>query len=497
MARGQNIFSRVFNKPQLITLESFQPIVDYLADPQRASALKLSKPVEQEKLLRSDFDSEEAYNNRRLKRMGINPETMVGYLEIKDTLVNRSGQLNADCMELTSYEGLKQTFKAQVAEGIKHCVLMVDSGGGEAYGCFEAANSVQKLAKENGVKLTAYVDGMAASAAFAWTVIADEVIANPMAQVGSVGVVVQLYNNSRMLKDMGIDRSFVYAGGNKIPFDANGEFTEKFISDLQDSVNKSYSKFVSHVATHMNLSEDAVKDTQASVYDADVALQKGFVHKLMEIDEFEDYISPKATSTNTVYFNNTADASASLEHNKETLTMTEQVIETPVEQALDTIVETVEQALDVTTEGQEQVLTVEGLQAQLSDLQANFDAEKQTLTAQLADFQAKLGTANEQLAQAQKALSDYKEEVQQKARLAQLEAVFGKDSEKPKEYATIFASLDDVAFGKVLQGFATSVEQLEASLEEVGSAAPVEAVTQTAEDITLEVARKKKAARTQ
>ena len=96
MARGQNIVSKVFNKPQLITLEGLQPIVDYLADPQRSALLKLAKQEESKPLLRVDFNSDEDYRERRLKRIGINPNTMVATLEIKDTLVNREGQSNAD-----------------------------------------------------------------------------------------------------------------------------------------------------------------------------------------------------------------------------------------------------------------------------------------------------------------------------------------------------------------------------------------------------------------
>lgn len=470
MARGQNIVSKVFNKPQLITLEGLQPIVDYLADPQRSALLKLAKQEESKPLLRVDFNSDEDYQERRLKRIGINPNTMVATLEIKDTLVNREGQLNADCMELTSYEGLKKTFKAQVDEGISHCVLMVDSSGGESYGCFEAANYVQKLAKENSVKLTAYVDGLSASAAFAWTAIADEVIANPMSQIGSVGVVVQLYNNNRMLKEIGIDRSFVFAGGNKIPFNADGDFTEKFINDLQESVNKSYEKFVNHIATHRNMSVQAVRDTQASVYDADVALTIGFVDKLMEVEDFENYLSMNS-SNNTVYFNNTVEQSTTLKHNKETQTMSEQNV-------------------------QEQVASVEELTAQL----ATATIDKQSLETQVAKLQGDLSKVQSDLSasvlakeHAEAELTKFKADAAHNARVEQLANVFGADSEKPQMYATMFASLDAEAFGKVVSDFQASVKTQEQSMEEVGHSASASAIAETPEEMLLKQAQARKA----
>lgn len=500
MARGQNLLSKVFNKPLLITASDLQPIADYLSNPERVASLKFETSIEQLPQL-ANYENESLYKQAVLEHYDINPQTMTGVLNIDGVLVNREGQMNSQCVELTSYQGLKRRFEAQVAQGMKSCVLMISSGGGDAFGAWSTANYVKKVARENNVKLTTFINGSACSAAYVWAVVADEIVSHPMGQAGSIGVLVQLYNDSKYLENLGVARSFVYAGGNKIPFDKNGDFTDKFISDLQKSVDSTYKKFVNHVVAHRNLTEQQVIDTNASVFDAEDAIKLGLIDKIMELEDFEiEYgLKTKTQATGNGAFLQTNKPVETMNNhlNKETLTMTEQVIETPVEQALEATVEVVEKALDVATEGQEQVLTVEGLQAQLSDLQANFDTEKQTLTAQLADVQTKLASANDQLAQAQKALSDYKEEVQQKARLAQLENVFGKDSEKPKEYASIFASLDDVAFGKVLQGFSTSVEQLEASLEEVGSSAPVEAVSQTAEDITLEVARKKKAARTQ
>ena len=55
MARGQNINSMVFNKPLLVTLDSLQPITDYLSNPERVANLKLEKPKEEVLLGLSDF----------------------------------------------------------------------------------------------------------------------------------------------------------------------------------------------------------------------------------------------------------------------------------------------------------------------------------------------------------------------------------------------------------------------------------------------------------
>src|SRR5699024_3484405 len=76
-------------------------------------------------------------------------------------------------------------------------------------------------------------------------------------------------------------------GGNKIPFGKDGSFTEKFISDLQSSVDKTYSKFVNHVVTNRDLTEQQVIDTQASVFDPEDALTLGLIDRVMELEDFE------------------------------------------------------------------------------------------------------------------------------------------------------------------------------------------------------------------
>lgn len=289
MARGQTLGSMVFNKPQLIALDSLQPIVNYLSNPDKATALR--QATDEKDLLDiklEDFDSPSLYQRAKLKNMGINPDTMVGTLDISGSLMYRKGSMGADCTELTSYEGLKRQTEDMISEGVKSIVLMVDSGGGMAFGMASAANYISKITKQAGVKTTAYVDGSGFSAAYGLSVLADEVVLNPQSSVGSVGVVVALYNDSKMLENAGVSRQFVFAGENKIPFDnKTGEFTESFISDLQKSVNKTYTMFTRHVASHRGLSEQSIIDTQAATFDAEEALELGLADKIMELEDFE------------------------------------------------------------------------------------------------------------------------------------------------------------------------------------------------------------------
>lgn len=262
---------RLCNKPQLISPKSIGAVMSYLDGRNSGVNMHLDVPSVTEQ-----------------QPAPIQMNGKVGMLSIEGALTNI--KYEGMCGDVgCSYEGLVEQTKELVAEGVSTIILDIDSGGGEAYGCFEAANEVRQLCTANNIRVLTYVDGMACSAAYAWASIADELIVNPMADVGSIGVVVQLMNTMRYEKAVGLDRTFVYAGDSKIPFDTEGNFTEGFIADIQQSVDFFYAEFVVHVAQYRQLSVQQVKDTQAKVYLPTEALSLGLVDKVMTKQEFINY----------------------------------------------------------------------------------------------------------------------------------------------------------------------------------------------------------------
>ena len=465
--RGSLTLARqVFNTPQLILADDLQNIAQYLVN--RANGIEYEVEQKEEQLVTSVADknlvlTEEEQRDRRFRQLGITNNGKRGNLNITGTLVAKAGEIDADCMELTSYEKLYSTFQKQVNEGIQELVLHVNSGGGSAFSCFEMAKEVKDLATSKGIKIYAWVDGLSASAAYAWTSIADEVVARKDSEVGSVGVVVQLINNSKMLENIGITRQFVYHGDQKIPFTDSGEFSPQFISSIQKKVDKTGLKFNTFVASNRNMSVEDVIATNAEVFDADQALAVGFIDKIMTQSEFfNDYLPSKGLNQHSMYY---------LEHNKETQTMSEQNV-------------------------QEQVASVEELTAQL----ATAKTDKQSLEAQVAKLQGDLSKAQSDLSasvlakeHAEAELTKFKADAAHNARVEQLATVFGADSEKPQMYATMFASLDAEAFGKVVSDFQASVKTQEQSMEEVGHSASASAIAETPEEMLLKQAQARKA----
>ena len=435
MARGQSLLGKIYNKALLITLNDLQPIVDYLSNPERVASLRFEQDTQISPQL-SDYSLQEEYDRAMMTYLDINPETKVGVLNIDGTLVNREGQMNSQCVELTSYQSLKKRFESQIEMGMQSCVMMINSGGGECFGAWSTANYVQKLARQHNIKLTAYVNGMSASAAYVWASVADEVVSHPLGQVGSIGVVVQLYNDSKMLDNMGVERSFVYAGGNKIPFDKQGNFTETFIKDLQDSVDKTYAKFVNHVAVNRNLTEQQVINTNASVFDADVALTLGLIDKIMELEDFEIFYGLKVSKTGGIN-------SVRLEAPNNFLQSEENMTKN-VELNADELQELKTQLATATE-------TNEHLTASLTDVQTAYDTVKEQLEVMKVELA--------EVKQAKEAFEQDKIKVELEAKLAQrtskLEAALGKDNEQVAKLLATTENLTDEQFDVIAESLST------------------------------------------
>lgn len=451
-----NLSSRVFNKPQYMLLEDFNNVVNYLVA--RNNGEVEITPTEKE--MRVNYDSKPT-DGWDLVRIGVNPKTMTGHLDISGTLVYKAGQTEGLCGgELISYERLEKQFKAQVDSGVKAVVLSVDSGGGEAYGCFESANNIKNLAKANNIKLYTYVDGTAASAAYAWASIADEVIANPSARVGSIGVVVQLMNNNKMLEKAGISRSFIYAGDNKIPFDEDGEFTTSFKNRIQGSVNKSYKSFVEFIAKNRTLQSSDVVATQAEVFDADEALSLGLIDKIMTREEFGNHLSTsnKQKSIFNMKEVNMSDSTIS----KELYTELELKLETQTQQLTDALasVQSLNDALTVATqqakEAQEQATTFSS-QAEALQLQIE-NAAKDAVT---------------------------------KERKEQLQLALGSENPQVETLLATFAPLSAEQFNNVVASYGLTVEKKAEEMKEVGKATDSDTANETASELAVSRAKQK------
>lgn len=452
--RGSLTLARqVFNTPQLVLADDLQAIAQFLVN--RANGVEMDSEYVNVKDDTPKFElsanpTEEDIIKYERAINGISEDGTTGYLDVTGTLVAKHDDFNA-CMGFTSYEKLYSQFEKQVDMGIEKVVLNVDSGGGEARTAFEMADQFKALAVENNIPIYAYVDGLSASAAFLWSSIADEIISRPDSEIGSVGVVVQLVNNSKMLENKGITRKFITYGENKVPFDDSGEFTTRFIQSIQDKVNKTGLQFNKFIARNRNMQVEDVIATQAEVYDAEDALAIGFIDKIMTKSEFYDDYLPKLSNRKSMYFlQSEENMTKRVELNADEL---------QVEMAtLQAEVSDLQTKLASANEEKEQLNTA------LVDMQANYEATKE----QLEVMKVELAEAQQTKAQLESEKVQAELDARVAQRTAKLESALGADNEQVAKLLATTENLSDEQFDVIAQSLTVTQQAQQEQFAELG-----------------------------
>lgn len=432
---AHNLFrlrEKVVNTPQLMHLHSFENIIEYLD----------SRCEENAEVKPTSMDMEN-------QRFSYNEDKKVAVLNVQGPLTYRPVTvMGFDCGG-ASYQQLKEDFSFLVKSGAKTVALMVDSPGGEAHGLFDSARYIKKIAKENDVKIIAFIDGLSASAGYGLTSIADKVIASSNSEIGSIGVVVRLINDSKALEKEGFKRTFITAGASKVPFTADGEFREGFLEDIQSKVNAMYEEFTGFVAENRGISVDAVRSTEAKTFLTKEAISLGLADDVMSLEDFYSYLADIA------------------QNNSGTDMLKSDLFKFKSEKPDEAYMQELELYKTKFAEAEASILAKD--QAHALELMAKEEA--------FAELSAKFAATQEQLAvfQAQKEAAELaaKQAVAQ-ARLDKLTAAVG--TEKAAELSAKFEGADDALFEAMVGAleFASVGEKQSALFSEMGADTKVE-----------------------
>lgn len=334
-----------------------------------------------------------------------------------------------------SYTALKADMEDAVARGAKTVVFNVDSGGGYAFGMIQAGQYIRKLADDNGIEILAYVDGRSASAAYGLTSIADQIIGHPDASLGSVGVIIELFNDHKALEMEGYERSFIYAGAEKQPWADDGSWRPGFLQSLKESVDDSYEKFTTHVATMRSMSVEAVKNTEAAMFPIEQAIELGLADLIMDPEEFYSYLADRAQT------------------NMETKPMSvkDRFFKFSKSDGAQTEMAQLQELQAQLSAAQEQLATMADLKGAVS-----------TLTASLAEKEAAFASMKAKLAE----LEGAKAQAAVDSRRAMLAEQLPADQVDMNLNA--LASLDDASFSVIVGQFKATKDARAASFEEAG-----------------------------
>ena len=168
--------------------------------------------------------------------------------------------------------------------GRDRVLLRLESPGGMVHGYGLAAAQLVRL-RDAGFHITIAVDKVAASGGYMMACIGNEIVAAPFAVLGSIGVVAQVPNFNRLLKQHNVDFELYTAGEYKRTVTMFGENTEegkaKFEEELHQT-HKLFKHFVEKYRPQLNVEKVA---TGEHWYGQD-ALDLNLVDKLQTSDEY-------------------------------------------------------------------------------------------------------------------------------------------------------------------------------------------------------------------
>ena len=266
------LLGSIYNQPHLILESAMHPIVDYL-NARNVSGVQLAVVPHE---MKAKPKAEQVAS--------------MGEIKIDSTLTFKPIMGACGATEGTSYQGILQECEELISLGVDTIILTHSSPGGQAQMAFDCATCLRDMCDEANVRLISYVETMSASASYLIAAVSDEIVCHPEAMVGSIGAMIAIIDRSKAFAQAGIKPIYLSSTPGKIPFDAEGQFTEKFLSKMQEEATALGTKFAQHVSDNTGISLKDVLAMDAEMFHADEALKLGLVNQIMSQKQFAQYL---------------------------------------------------------------------------------------------------------------------------------------------------------------------------------------------------------------
>ena len=208
----------------------------------------------------------------------------VAVLPVYGPLVQRAGQISADCTPMASYQRLRATYDRMQADGdVRGILLEFDTPGGEAAGMF--ALSQHMLASRGSKPVWGHANEGTYSAGFGLAAAADRLLAPQSGSVGSIGVVMLHLDQSQRDAKQGLVFTPIYAGARKVDFNSHAPLSRAALQVGQAEVDRLYDQFTTFVATARRMDLQAVRGTEAGIFAAADAKTLGLIDAVASFDE--------------------------------------------------------------------------------------------------------------------------------------------------------------------------------------------------------------------
>lgn len=172
-------------------------------------------------------------------------------------------------------------------------VLRFDSPGGVVSGLTECVLELRRMSARAGIPLIAFVDEMAASAAYALVSACEEVYLPPSAIAGSIGVISTMVDQTAFDERLGLRFVTLTSGQRKADGHPHVAISEEAQAAEQHRVDQLAGQFYRLVRTARGLSTKEIRGQEAGIFVGQDAVEAGLADALMSWDELAGVLAQR------------------------------------------------------------------------------------------------------------------------------------------------------------------------------------------------------------
>ncbi|HLS66293.1 MAG TPA: signal peptide peptidase SppA [Pseudogracilibacillus sp.] len=195
--------------------------------------------------------------------------------------------LLADTYDHQSF--LNMIEQAATDSSVEAVLLHVDSPGGGVTESAAIHRKLVELQEVYGKPLYVSMGSMAASGGYYVSAPADKIFAEPSTITGSIGVIMENINYSKLAENYGVEFNTIKSGKHKDIMSPNRDMTKEEKDILQSMIDEMYEDFVDVIVAGRDMSEQEVKEIgDGRIYTGRQALDNGLVD---EVGSFDDALA--------------------------------------------------------------------------------------------------------------------------------------------------------------------------------------------------------------
>lgn len=230
--------------------------------------------------------------------------SLIGYLiltadrkELKqpnlETITLNGTIMNADKI-------LENIEEAKLNKNIKGVLFKVNSPGGAVAPSVEISYAIKELNKIKPV--IAYASGTMASGSYYSSIWASKIISNPGSMIGSIGVIMESFDISKVMEKIGIKTQNIKMGKYKEVGTPTRKWSEVEKNELHKVIKDTYHMFIKDVAEARGLKEKNYKTfADAHIFTASQAQKVGLIDEVATISKAKEMVIKLSKVKNPIW----------------------------------------------------------------------------------------------------------------------------------------------------------------------------------------------------